>query len=224
MSKVKVFIKKILPKRAIDVLGKLRMSILRAIGRDIDHYYGEEFASSKEYRDKEWTGDFCDIVLRLFSPSSVIDFGCGTGDILAPFEGKGIQVRGVDGSKANRKYSKIKPENFVLHDLRKGYDAGEMYDLCLCLEVAEHIDEKHSNTLIRTLTASSEIVVFTAAPPGQEGVGHVNLKPYDWWQERFKLYGFSMDTDVTEQLKSEIKNIPGIQWWYVKNMMVFKKQ
>ncbi|MGB2651416.1 MAG: class I SAM-dependent methyltransferase [Candidatus Omnitrophota bacterium] len=217
-------IKKILPENVIDILREIRIRVLRMLGKDIDYFYDEEFAKVKEYRDKEWTGDFCNIILKLFGPSSVIDFGCGTGDILAPFESKGIQVKGVDGSKANRKYSKIKPENFILYDLRKGYDPGERYDLCFCLEVAEHIAEKYSDTLIETLTTSSETVIFTAASPGQEGKNHVNLKPYEWWQEKFEDRGFLLDTNMTDQLKAEMRNISGIQWWYLNNMKVFKKR
>ena len=221
---LKPLLKKLLPEKCIEILKRYRNWTLRILGRDIDYFYDKDFAGFKDLREKVWVEDFCNAILKMFNPSSVIDFGCGTGDILAPFEDKGVQVRGVDGSRANKKYSKIKSENFIVYDLRKKYDSGERYDLCFCLEVAEHIEEKYSDTLIDALTASSETVIFTAAPPGQEGKNHVNLKPYEWWQEKFKDRGFLLDTGMTDKLKTEMKNISGIQWWYLNNMMVFKKR
>lgn len=94
--------------------------------------------------------------------------------------------------------------------------------MCLCLEVAEHIEEKYSDILINSLTQSSSAIVFTAALPGQKGIDHVNLKPYEWWIKKFERVNFKFDKSLTEYLKQEMMKISGIQDWYIKNLLIFR--
>jgi len=51
--------------------------------------------------------------------------------------------------------------------LRKTYIPAHKFDLCLCLEVAEHINGRYSDALVDTLVGSSFTILFTAAPVGQ---------------------------------------------------------
>jgi hypothetical protein len=89
--------------------------------------------------------------------------------------------------------------------------------------VAEHIDEKYSDILLASLTGSSSVIIFTAAPPGQPGKNHINLKPYYWWIEKFKKFGFEVAEKLTNYLKNEMKNIKGMQEYYFNNLYIFKK-
>jgi len=201
---------------------RYKLLFFKLINKDIDFIYDEEFATSN-LRNKNWD-EISSIIINQFNPKSIIDFGCGTGDILSSFEKKGITVLGIDGSKANRKYSKIKKENFILFDLRKKFENNKKYDICLCMEVAEHIEEKYSNNLINNLTSSSKLIIFTAAPPGQGGLDHCNEKEYHWWIKRFNQHDYILDCDLTKCLKKEIAKILGDDNAYVRNLLIFKKQ
>ena len=134
--KWKIVANRILPNRfkwkIKQFVEKYIAKFLRLFGRDIDFFYGEYFATD-EFRDKKWVEGFSEIIVKNFSPKSIIDFGCGTGDILVPFEAKNIEVLGVDGSKACLKYSKINKENFVVFDLRERFQTKRKYDLCFSL-------------------------------------------------------------------------------------------
>ena len=198
---------------------------LRLTRRDIDFFYGECFANLS-WRDKIWAGNFCDLMLGVFNPRSVVDFGCGIGDILYQFERKGIDILGIDASKVCHKYAKISKGNFLLFDLRNNFYSPGKYDIALCLEVAEHIEEKYSDILVRNITQSSPVIVFTAAPPGQGGMDHCNEKPREWWIDRFQKQGFDINQHLTDALRKELINFPGILELehYVKNMMVFLKR
>jgi hypothetical protein len=48
------------------------------------------------------------------------------------------------------------------------------FDLTLCLEVGEHLPQNAANILIESLCALSEVIVFSAAIPGQGGQRHIN--------------------------------------------------
>lgn len=198
------------------------IKILRWTKRDIDFFYGEKFATSPT-RNKKFAGDMSLVLIDEFNPNSVIDFGCGTGDLLAPYEAKGIEVLGLDGSKECKRNAKINPDHFIVFDLRKRFNAGKKYDMCTCLEVAEHIEEKSSDILINNLASSSDLIIFTAAPPSQEGTDHCNLKPHSWWIDKFDKIGYRYDRDKTEKIKRRFRQIPEIYYWYVDNLLIFKK-
>ncbi|MFH1996552.1 MAG: methyltransferase domain-containing protein [Candidatus Omnitrophota bacterium] len=197
------------------------LTVLKIIKKDLDYLYNDDFASGP-YRDKIWVEEFCDLVLRTFHPESVIDFGCGSGDILRPFEAREISVLGIDGSSFNKRNRKIKEDNFLQFDLRNDYIDGKQYDLCFCFEVAEHIEEKYSEVLIRSLTRASPTILFTASP-SEAGVDHVNVHQPEWWIDTFDQNGFTYDARLTETLKKKMTAIKGIQKWYVENLLVFKK-
>jgi hypothetical protein len=54
-------------------------------------------------------------------------------------------------------------------------------DLAYSFEVAEHLPPELGNRLVAFLAASAPTVVFTAAPPGQGGSGHVNEQERPYW-------------------------------------------
>ncbi len=218
---LKEWIKKKLPPRCARLLKRILIRFLSITKKDLDYFYNEDFATSPIH-NKAWAEDFCGAILKAFNPKSVIDFGCATGDLLYPFEKKGIEILGIDGSRANYNHRKINKDNFLLFDIRNTYKSKKKYDLCFCLEVAEHIKERYSNILINNLTQSSSKIIFSAEPTGQEAVNHINLKSYGWWIKKFEEINFKFDESLTEYLKQEITKIPGIPTWYIKNLLIFR--
>jgi 2-polyprenyl-3-methyl-5-hydroxy-6-metoxy-1,4-benzoquinol methylase len=217
----KEWIKKKLPPSCARLLKTILIKFLLITKKDLNYFYNEDFATTP-LRNKAWAEDFCGVILKTFNPKSVIDFGCATGDLLYPFEKKGVEILGIDGSRANYNHCKINKDNFFLFDIRNTYKSKKKYDLCFCLEVAEHIEEKYSDVLINNLIQSSSRIVFSAEPTGQEGVNHINLKPYAWWIKKFEAANFKLDKSLTEYLKQEMTKIPGIYAWYIKNLLIFR--
>ncbi len=203
------------------ILKDIYIKVLKFAGRDLDYFYNDDFATTA-YRNKSWCEEFGNIIIKLFNPKSVIDFGCGSGDLLAAFEKRGIEVLGIDGSRANFRHLKININNFLLFDIRKAYKSRKKYDLCFCLEVAEHIEEEYSDILIKSLASSSSSIVFSVEPAAESGVRHINLKPYEWWISKFNREKFILDKPLTEYLKQEMAKVGGIQDWYIRNLLVFK--
>jgi len=117
MFSLKKLIKTILPPSFWEFLKKAYVKTLRCFRLDIQYFYGESF-STGPYRDKKWVDAFADLIIDEFHLSSIIDIGCGTGDILSAFQKRNIRILGVDGSKSNKKHSKIEEKSFLVHDLR----------------------------------------------------------------------------------------------------------
>lgn len=117
-------------------------------------------------------------------PQHVIDVGCGTGGWAYVAQLLGCTVIGVD-YEVPPQFHLI--DNIVIADLNDGYDCTG-YDLAICLEVAEHLD---SGALLVDGLAQADRILFSAATPGQPGVGHINCQPHEHWHDAFAVYGFT---------------------------------
>ncbi|HEY8929507.1 MAG TPA: class I SAM-dependent methyltransferase [Mucilaginibacter sp.] len=157
-------------------------------------------------------------VFELIHPSSVVDIGCGTGSWLQIAKACGASsVLGVDGVQVTAAMRCIEAQEFLQHDLTAFIQLPDKYDLAICLEVAEHLPETAADTLIDTLSASSEIILFSAAVPGQGGQEHVNEQGLDYWQEKFRSRGFF----PVDMLREKFWENKQIDWWYRQNMLLY---
>ncbi|MFA6393874.1 MAG: methyltransferase domain-containing protein [Patescibacteria group bacterium] len=163
------------------------------------------------------------IIIRHLTPYSVVDIGCGIGIYLKEFQKEGIEILGFDGAPEAIKNSLV--GNLIkLHDLRRPLRLKRKFDLCLCVEVAEHLPKNCEISLIESLTGLSDTIVFTAATPGQgpASIGHINEQPHHYWKKRFKKRGFKYKKTTTQLMRNEMKSA-GVVWWVTKNLMIFKK-
>lgn len=136
-------------------------------------------------------------------PKSVLDVGCATGVYLVPFKDKGCQVYGVDGAPAAGSHLAL--SEFELVDLRNGWTPPQKYDLCLNIEVAEHLKPEYSEGLVELLSRCSDTIYFSAARPGQGGEGHYAERPKAEWLGMFSKYGIhehSLSREIQQAVNS----------------------
>jgi hypothetical protein len=79
----------------------------------------------------------------------------------------------VDGDDVPRGALAIPAAAFWAIEISQPFDLGRRFDLLQCLEVAEHLPEMHSDTLIDNLCRHGDLIMFSAAIPGQGGDFHV---------------------------------------------------
>jgi SAM-dependent methyltransferase len=150
-------------------------------------------------------------------PSSVLDIGCGIGTWLRAALDTGVKdVFGIDGVEIAPNRLLFPQECFMVRDLTEPINLGRRFDLAICLEVAEHLEQQYAETLIQTLVRHSDCIVFSAAPPGQPGQHHVNCEPPSAWQRRFNDLGFFCDDEIRWRLWEEKRLGP----WYRQNMFI----
>src|SRR5690349_6826641 len=114
-------------------------------------------------------------LINLFHPASVLDVGCGQGAWLSAFKDLGVpRLLGVDGEHVDQSQLMIPPTCFRSVDLTRPFELPRDFDLALCLEVGEHLPGESAARVVRELTKSAPMVVFSAAIPGQGGTGHIN--------------------------------------------------
>jgi glycosyltransferase involved in cell wall biosynthesis/SAM-dependent methyltransferase len=153
----------------------------------------------------------------LTHPSSVLDVGCGVGGWVATWLDSGVDAIGVDGDYVPRDQLRVPADRFIDHDLTAPLDLGRRFDLVTCLEVAEHLPAEAAETFIGSLCRHADVIVFSAAIPGQGGTGHVNERWLSFWAELFATHGYR----PYDLLRSRLWWDERCEWWYRQNVIVF---
>jgi SAM-dependent methyltransferase len=160
-------------------------------------------------------------LLNRFKPKSIVDIGCGIATWLAVAKDLGIKdIAGVDGAYVDRTLLKIKEEEFVEKDLRLPFSLNRKFDLLLCLEVAEHLPESSSDVFVHSLCQHSDIIIFSAAIPGQGGQFHLNEQWPQYWIDKF----YKNDFVCEDSIRPLFWDNENIECWYRQNMLLFKKK
>ena len=165
-------------------------------GYSEEYYDGIESANSHAYQLLAVT------LTEVFRPNSVVDVGCGSGGISAALRARRVeQIYPFDFSQASVDMTNKRGfTNARRLDLTQAEEIPATADLCLCLEVAEHIPRKFERHLVSILSRVAPVLVFTAAPPGQGGHLHVNLRSQDHWKQLFREQGMEHDNLSQQQM------------------------
>lgn len=177
-----------------------------------------------------------DGIWRQFTPIAVVDVGCGPANILRRLRNRyDCNVLGIEGSKHGIDFAAEDIRNCIqrrditdMSTLPRNVDipglaySGWDVDLVVCTEVAEHLDEKHADALVRLLASASCPVVFTAAPPGQDGHHHVNCQPmHGYWEPKFNDNGMLYDATATADLRMRWRSLSRLSHMK-RNVAVFR--
>jgi 2-polyprenyl-3-methyl-5-hydroxy-6-metoxy-1,4-benzoquinol methylase len=147
---------------------------------------------------------------------SVLDVGCGPGVYVQRMLDVGIAAWGVDNDERL-----VESEFLERCDLLKYRRIP--FDIVLSLEVGEHLWESQSKSYVKTLAEhASCLIYFSAAQPGQGGVGHYNCQPKAYWIERFAECGWALDQRLTDAWLGFMIRGPHMGW-LVNNGMVFSR-
>lgn len=149
--------------------------------------------------------------------SSVVDFGCGTGTWLAACQNMGVnKILGFD-HYANESELLIERKYFHKKSLAEKICLDEKFDLAMSLEAAEHVEQIFADKIIENLTNASDVILFSAAIPGQGGTNHVNEQTPRYWAKKFANHGFAQ-FDVIRPL---IWDEDDVAWWYKQNTFLY---
>lgn len=158
-----------------------------------------------------------DMIVEIYHPNSVLDLGCGSGKAIDYFLEKGVkEVYGVEGSKMAISHSK-NPKLIKNYDLNHSLDLKKKFDIIYSFEFIEHIHPKYVDNLLKTFSNHSNVIIITAARPGQHGQGHFNCQLPPYWIKKFSEYGFKFNQKNTDILKK-------CRDKFYENILVFERK
>lgn len=147
---------------------------------------------------------------HVFRPSTLLEIGTGLGlylDYALRFgertrfavgvEPNSMVAAGVFGRKGGpvQLVADVCAADFPRHLLPR-------FELVMSIEVLEHVERRHHSCFIDTLVACAKRwIIFSAAHPGQGGVGHIAERPRSEWIGEFVARGLVYRPRLTEQLQ-----------------------
>jgi len=156
-------------------------------------------------------------IKETLDPKSLLDIGCGPGMYVDELIKVGVPSFGIDID------DRVEGKDYLAKE--SIFDNKRTAEVVTCYEVLEHIDPAYADQEVDALYDAIEpggTMIFTAAQPGQGGVGHINCRKRDYWLKKFVAKGLIYHPGLTEDLINfERKGIH--MGWFVNNVMVFKK-
>jgi hypothetical protein len=129
-------------------------------------------------------------------------------------------VVGVDGGYVDREKLAIPAGAFRVADLSREWAIGRRFDLAQSLEVAEHLPESAARPAVEQLCGLSDVVLFSAARPGQGGEMHVNEQEPEYWAALFGQNGFAM----FDWLRPALARDRRVEPWYRYNSFLYANE
>lgn len=172
--------------------------------------YGPAFFAGRRETVLQSASVVAPLIADLLAPLSLLDVGCGQGEWLEAFDPLVPDMVGVDIAAPDH-------ERFLQHDLTTPLVLDRTFDLVVSLEVGEHLPEDAADTFVASLVRHGGDILFSAAVPGQQGNGHINCQPHEYWHEKFAAYGYE-DHDAVRPL---IAGDGRVSPWYRDNIFLY---
>lgn len=179
----------------------------------MSYLYNDEFFQWHHQHAREYSIKTMNWYIDEFKPTSLCDIGCGIGSYLEAAYNKGLrQIKGYDIAEAAKKYTPVQVQPFIEYlDCTKPFNIRtSQFECVISFETAEHIEPDLSPTFIHNITQSTAAagsILFTAAPPGQQGCGHINCQPAQYWINLFRDFCFVVQPELTSHIATSWRRI-----------------
>jgi SAM-dependent methyltransferase len=157
-----------------------------------------------------------------FKPKSVIDFGCANALHIAEFRKLGVDTFGVEGTCYYEPYIKKNYDgSYIIKDLRYPFFVGKKFDLAICIEVLEHIEEAFGMVAVENICRHSDTLCVTASPTGGTRK-HVNPQGKKYWATCFQGFSYKYERQESEGLERKFSGLEYANWMY-ENLMIYRR-
>jgi hypothetical protein len=149
----------------------------------------------------------CEAVAAVLSFDSVVDVGCGLGEVVQAMLTLGKDSWGIEGSVECLSHVRVDPERVCIHDLREPLDEDwdMRFDLATCWAVMEHVNPEYSRIMVTNLCALSDRVLGCVPLLGSPGAGtgfhEENIQTREHWDGLFLAHGYVNNLGVINEVR-----------------------
>jgi SAM-dependent methyltransferase len=180
-------------------------------------------AADEKSAQWHWDNPFADVapfryLAEKYRPQSMLDIGCGIGAYVTIFRNLGVKkVFGADSIATSA--TMLRDDEYRKVDLARPFSLGSKYDVVLCLEVAVRLSLDAAASLLGSLSNhAGGLIVFSAAAPGQPGLGQVSCIPIEQWLRHWQALGWSPVLRETMAMRA-LSTLP----WFKRNLVVLRQ-
>jgi cyclopropane fatty-acyl-phospholipid synthase-like methyltransferase len=168
-----------------------------------------KFFFDKMAKLRNWQCEVGYQISKEFNIQYVLDLGCASGFYLEGFYKNGSTIHGME-------YMYEQSKHLIPKEIFKFIEPGDAskkkyignFDLVISIETAEHILPDKSDDFVFNLTKnSSKYILFSGAEEGTKGTGHINTRPFSYWQKKLKEKGFTYSQEGTNKIRNIYKNM-----------------
>ena len=185
--------------------------------------YDENFYNhmkTDSYRYGSGLVQILSLVAKYVRPRSVLDVGCAIGTWLEFWQKNfGAEIYGIDGDYVDRSQLLIDEKFFQAANLEERINFDRRFDLVETLEVAEHLTHARADCFVEDLTRLSDVILFSAAIPGQGGTNHVNEQWQSYWAEKFLRFNYV----AVDCIRPQVWTRNDIVAHYRQNILIYVK-
>ena len=177
------------------------------------HEYNDDFYAYIGSGARRSAENIVPLVKGEVAIATMLDVGGGKGVWGKVWEEHGVFATVLDGDYVTEPLV----EDFRPQDLSQPFDLGQRFDLVQTLEVAEHLPETSARDFVASIARHGDIVLFSAAVPGQGGEHHVNEQPLKYWRKLFAEAGYA----CFDALRPHLRDNKDVMPWYRYNILLF---
>lgn len=148
-----------------------------------------------------------DDCIKSFKFESILDAGCGSGDVVNYMNNKGFYCVGVDISLqgAKQKFPELVTKEIIQQsELSKLPFPDKSFDVVFCSEVLEHIPaDEISDTIAELCRVAKKHVFCTISlrPSSNNNKYHITLRSRKWWEDHFQQQSMTRRSDLINPLQ-----------------------
>lgn len=213
------------PVQRITGLKRLALKVVESAGNRDDIYSPKYYQTLVEPYAQKSVPHIAKSIVETFIPQSVVDVGCGSGALLAALRRNGVyKLLGLDVAEAGLDIARARALDVRTFDITfDRWEKEKTFNIAVSMEVAEHLPEESADRYVELLCSLAPVVIFTAAHPGQGGIGHLNEQPLEYWIAKFQSHGFQTLEKTVAAWQADWRSA-GVADFYTDNLMIFQKE
>jgi ubiquinone/menaquinone biosynthesis C-methylase UbiE len=169
----------------------------------LDLYNEKYFTASKVFQKNKTRIKYAFDLIKSYSPTSVLDVGCGMGPLVWKLNKNHIRAMGVDFALVLKEKFWSGPY-FVCANAKALPFPDKSFDLVYSMDFFEHIEEKDVPIVLGEMKRVGKRIVAVVAddlggqPKGRARLYHCCHKPLGWWKDKLSEVDVYSGHEFTE--------------------------